>query len=141
LSHAGDRALLALTLGHEVGVDIEEQRLIDVLDLACRFFAPSEFQALQALAESERIPAFFRWWTRKEGFIKAVGDGLTYPLDGFQVSLADEDSIQLLRGCSRAPDALACWRIVSVPADSGYVAAVAASSGDWRLIRWTEPTP
>jgi 4'-phosphopantetheinyl transferase len=140
LSHAGERALLAVTCGQEVGVDIERHRSIEVGDLARRFFAPSECQALQALGSSEQLSAFFRCWTRKEAFIKALGDGLSCPLDGFAVSVADDDeSPQLLRSCTEVPDALARWRIVSLPMEPGYAAAIAAGAGRWRIVRWNEP--
>jgi 4'-phosphopantetheinyl transferase len=139
LSHSGERALLAVTCGREVGIDIEKHRSVEIGDLARRFFAPSEWQALLALDPSEQIPAFFNCWTRKEAFIKALGDGLAYPLDGFEVSLRDDDSPQLLRSCSASPDAISRWRIVSLPVESGYQAAIAAGAGDWRIIRWTEP--
>lgn len=139
LSHAAERALLGVTYGQEVGVDIERERAIEVNDLARRFFAPSEWQVLQALDASEQIPAFFRCWTRKEAFIKALGDGLTCPLDGFEVSLAEDDSPQLLRSCTARPDALLHWRIVSLSVEPGYAAAIAAGAGDWRIVRWNEP--
>jgi 4'-phosphopantetheinyl transferase len=140
VSHAGDRALLALTCGREVGADIERERPIEVGDLARRFFAPPESQALQALTAAEQIPAFFRCWTRKEAFIKAIGDGLACPLDQFAVSLADDDDApQLLRWCSAVPEGLARWRIVSLPVEPGYRAAVAAGAGPWRIVRWSEP--
>jgi 4'-phosphopantetheinyl transferase len=139
VSHAGERALLALTLGQEIGVDIEEERPIETLELARRFFASSESAALQALPTSEQTPAFFRCWTRKEAFIKAIGDGLTFPLDSFEVSLTAEDSPQLLRACSAAADALLRWRIVSLRMESRYAAALAGGAYEWRIVRWNQP--
>jgi 4'-phosphopantetheinyl transferase len=139
LSHAGERALLAVTRGQEVGVDIEQERAIAHADLARRFFAPSECQALEAMDASEQIPAFFRCWTRKEAFIKAIGHGLACPLSGFEVSLADDESPQLLRSCTAIAGGLECWRIVSIPVEPGYRAAVAAGPDAWRVVRWTEP--
>ena len=136
VSHGGERALLALTLGRDVGIDIEQERPIDVLDLARRFFSRSEWEALQAVDASERIPAFFRGWTRKEAFLKALGVGLGgFPLSGFAVSLADDASQPLLRSCSASPDALRKWRIVPLLTDEGYAAALAAQAGDWRVVR------
>ncbi|PYR24182.1 MAG: hypothetical protein DMF92_23165 [Acidobacteria bacterium] len=140
LSHAGERALIAITSGREVGVDIEKERPIEVFELARRFFSPPESSELQNIAASDQIPAFFRCWTRKEAFIKALGDGLAFPLDGFAVSLGNDGSSQLLRACSSAPDALQQWRVVSLPTEAGYVAAVAARAGDWRVVRWNATT-
>ena len=140
LSHSGERALLAVSEGQEIGIDIEKHRPIEIDLLARRFFAPAESDALHALDSSDQIPAFFRCWTRKEAFIKAIGDGLFgYPLDGFEVSVAEDDSPQLLRSCTADPDAVARWRIVSLPVEPGYAAALAAGAGEWRIVRWSEP--
>ena len=88
LSHSGDVAALAATHHGAIGVDVEVQReRIDVLGLSARFFAADEADALRALPEPERTRAFYRCWTRKESFVKAIGTGLSEPLDGFAVSL------------------------------------------------------
>ena len=140
LSHAGERALLAIALGQDVGVDLEAHRAIDVIEVARRFFGSREIEALEMLPEAERSPAFFRCWARKEAFIKALGQGLSFPLDGFEVSVADDASPQLLRACAVAPDALNCWRIVALDAGPGYAAALAAGPTSWQVCRW-EATP
>ncbi len=134
LTHAGERALLAVTLGREVGVDLERHRPIEALDLARRFFAAGEQRALDAFDEAGQPAAFFRCWTRKEAFVKAIGDGLTFPLDGFEVSLEDTASDQLLQACPAAPHQRDRWRIVALPAEPGYAAALAAEAGAWRVV-------
>lgn len=139
LSHAGERALLAVVLGREIGVDVEKERPIETLQLAQRFFASGEYACLEALPEAERDPAFFRCWTRKESFIKAVGEGLSFPLDLFEVSLAREEAPQLLLACRASGQAMARWRVVSLPIDRGYAAALTAEAGGWRVHRWREP--
>ncbi len=137
LAHSGERALLAIALGRDVGVDIEKERSVDVLALGRRYFAASELQALVNTPPPRRLAAFFRCWTRKEAFIKALGEGLYFPLDGFEVSVADDESGQLLKGCAASPAAPARWRIVSIPVDAPYTAALAAEQGEWRVVRWT----
>jgi 4'-phosphopantetheinyl transferase len=137
LSHAGERALLAVTSGRHVGIDIEQERPLDALELARRFFSAKEITALQALAPAERASAFFRCWTRKEAFVKALGTGLRFPLDSFEVSVHDDPAPQLLRACTALPEAVERWRIVAVPAETGYVAALAAEAGDWATVPWT----
>jgi len=137
LSHAGERALVAITVGRKVGVDIEQEcQLHDLADMAHRFFAPAEIAALRALPVAEQTAAFFRCWTRKESFVKALGDGLSYPLAHFEVSLDPEPWREALRGCASDPDVSEKWRIVAIPVEPGYVAAVAAQTGDWRLKLW-----
>ena len=137
LSHSGDRALIAVSVGIEVGVDIEQARPEALLDLARRFFAPGEVAALEALPMAEQPGAFVRGWTRKEAFIKALGDGLSFPLDQFEVSLAPDAAGQLLRSCGSDVDATARWRLVSLAAPPGYAAAVAAEGADWHVVQWT----
>lgn len=136
LSHAGELALLAVTVSRDVGVDLEQERPVEVLTIAERFFSEGERQSLREYPPAGRKAAFFRGWTRKEAFIKALGSGLTFPLDGFEVSLTDSPSDQLLLGCSTAPDELDRWRIRSLVVPPGYTAAVAAGPGDWRVRQW-----
>lgn len=135
LSHAGERALIAVTLAREVGVDIEQERPIDHAALARRFFSPAEREAIAALPDEERSPAFFRVWARKEAFIKALGEGITFPLADFDVSVDREPAGDVLREC-RQPRADGRWRIAPVAVERGYAAAVAAEAGPWRVVRW-----
>ncbi len=88
VSNSGDLAAYAFTLDCEIGVDVEHRRrLLEIEGIARRFFASDEVSALMALSEGERPEGFFNCWTRKEAYIKAVGDGLSVPLDSFEVTL------------------------------------------------------
>jgi 4'-phosphopantetheinyl transferase len=86
LSHAGDRALIAITRNSAVGVDIELQRqLTDRTAMVGRYFSMAEQQQLADLPDVEQDAAFFRLWTRKEAVIKANGLGLGIELSSFDV--------------------------------------------------------
>ena len=98
-----------------------------MLQLSREFFSPNEHMALLSVAEVERLTGFFRCWTRKESFIKALGLGLTFPLDGFEVSLTPAGP-QLLQRCTAAPAEMTRWRIVAIPIDVGYTAALTTAS-------------
>ena len=88
VSNSGDLAAYAFTLNCELGVDVEyRRRLLEIEGIARRFFAPNEVAELMGLLEGDRPEGFFNCWTRKEAYIKAVGDGLSLPLDSFQVTL------------------------------------------------------
>lgn len=88
LSHTRGMAAVALTLGRDVGVDVEwTRRDNQILDIADRFFAPAECAYLDARPRSEAAETFFAFWTLKESYIKAVGMGLALPLDAFAFSL------------------------------------------------------
>lgn len=131
LAHSADRILVAVAVGREVGVDVEQERPIQEMQLAARFFSRAECRALVRAAD--RRAAFFRCWTRKESLVKARGDGLSFPLSEFDVSVAPAGR-PLFLGCEAAPSELARWLIRSVPVGSGYAAAVTAEGQDWHLV-------
>jgi 4'-phosphopantetheinyl transferase len=88
LSHTEGLIACAVTIGREVGVDVEHIQRRLTRDVAGRFFAPSEVNHLKALAEDEQARAFFDYWTLKEAYIKARGFGLALPLADFAFTLS-----------------------------------------------------
>src|SRR5271167_91390 len=103
ISHSGGVTLLAFTRDREIGVDVEQVRGdSDLKAIARRFFSPKEQTQLANLPGEKSVDAFFRCWTRKEAYIKAVGDGLSLPLDQFDVSFDAGDASALL---ATRPDA------------------------------------
>jgi 4'-phosphopantetheinyl transferase len=87
VSHSGNIALIAVGAERRVGVDVEKIRLdVDTDALAERFFSVHERAGLRALPDHVRVAGFFACWTRKEAFLKATGDGLSFPLADFSVS-------------------------------------------------------
>jgi 4'-phosphopantetheinyl transferase len=131
LSHSGERALLALTLAREVGVDIEQHGSRDTSSLARFAFSQTEFEALERLPPHDRAIAFYRGWTRKESFIKARGDGFSFPLDGFDVSLEADGP---LLGCRAAPAEIERWTVLSVPVEPGYSAALTVEGSNFEMV-------
>jgi 4'-phosphopantetheinyl transferase len=103
LSHSGDVALLALSLGGELGVDVELHRERSFTDIAERFFAPGERAELRSLPEPARGPAFYDIWTAKEAFVKATGEGITVPLEDFERrwTAPGAGRIEILRGANQ----------------------------------------
>lgn len=136
LSHSGGLALYAVALGREVGVDVEQ--LKDEMDcggVAEQFFSPSEVAALRSLPTEGQKRAFFDCWTRKEAYIKARGEGLSLPLDSFDVSLAPDEPAALL--CTRDDACEAArWTLRELSPGPGYAAALAVEGRDWRLRCW-----
>jgi 4'-phosphopantetheinyl transferase len=125
LSHSEDISLYAFTRDHEIGVDIEHIRdILEMEQIAERFFSTREKAAFRALPESNRKEAFFRWWTCKEAFIKATGDGLSWPLDRFDVSLITGESASLLR-IEGDRKAASRWSVQEVETAIGFAGAVA----------------
>jgi 4'-phosphopantetheinyl transferase len=84
LSHTENFIVCAIALTHDIGVDVEwVERQSDTLSIADRFFAPSEISELFGLPENAQQSRFFDYWTLKESYIKACGQGLAIPLDHF----------------------------------------------------------
>jgi 4'-phosphopantetheinyl transferase len=88
-SHSEALAVCALTAGGHIGVDVERVRSVaDADSIVERYFAPGEAREYAALPAADRTAAFYSTWTRKEAFVKAIGDGLQCPLDSFEVDIA-----------------------------------------------------
>ena len=122
LSHSHGAVLFALTRGGRIGVDVEHVRHdVNVEEIAARFFSTAEQLDLER--SSEKYDAFFRCWTRKEAFVKARGEGLSCPLDSFDVSVGPQEDVTL----TTRPDSAEAqnWRLLSLDAIPGYSAAVA----------------
>jgi 4'-phosphopantetheinyl transferase len=128
VSHCDDVAVYGFARGCEIGVDVEAVRsLRDAADVAARFFSRHEYAAYLALEPQERPLGFFNCWTRKEAFIKALGDGLYYPLSRFDVSLAPDEPTRILRVGSTAGERCG-WRLDSFLPAPGFVGAVVTRS-------------
>jgi 4'-phosphopantetheinyl transferase len=88
LSHTRGLVACAISVGPEIGIDVETlaPRRVD-LDVARSCFSPSEVTTLRNAVRDRQPVVFFRLWTLKEAFIKATGQGLSRPLDSFSFSL------------------------------------------------------
>lgn len=125
VSHSGDWAMLAVALGHEVGVDLELMRAnVETDALAERYFSERERVALRELSNEERVPAFFRCWTCKEAFLKGQGFGLSRSLESFDVEVNPARPARLLATRPDAEEAKR-WSLHDIPAEENYAAAVA----------------
>jgi 4'-phosphopantetheinyl transferase len=136
VAHSHGVALYAVTRGREVGIDLERIRLdLAVMEIAERFFSRREVAALRTLPTEAQHHAFFRCWTRKEAYIKARGEGLSLPLDEFDVSLAPGEPAALL-GTQRDPCEAFHWSLWELPLAANYAAALAVAGHGWRLACW-----
>ena len=136
LSHSHQLALYAVTCGREVGIDIEYIRTDFVCkEIAAQFFSPRENVMLEALPAHLKHQAFFNCWTRKEAYIKAHGEGLSLPLDQFDVSLTPGEPAALLATRGDAHEA-SRWSLRELTPGPGYVGTLAVEGHDWHFTCW-----
>jgi 4'-phosphopantetheinyl transferase len=139
LSHSEQVSLLAFARDRELGVDVERlQRSFDVEGIAKRFFSPAEQKAIFALPRNQWPEAFFTCWTRKESFVKAKGDGLSLPLDQFDVSVVPGQAAELL-STRPDPEEKYRWSLASLDVAPGFVAAVAVRGPALRITMISPP--
>ena len=99
--------------------------IVDRLKIAHRFFSDREYNALASMPRYRRDRAFLACWTRKEAFVKAIGQGLSCPLDQFDVTVDPNEPAELLA---------THWDVFDAEPD--YIGALAVKTGDVRLFFW-----
>src|SRR5262249_14010343 len=120
LAHSSHVAVYAVSAGCPVGIDVEGMRPLSDMDrIAARTFSPRECAALRKLPPGLRAVGFFNCWTRKEAYIKAVGLGLSYPLDRFSVSLAPGEPARL-EVVETDPDHVEKWTMGQLAPGPGF---------------------
>ena len=137
LAHSGGMAIYAFSRHREIGVDLEFIRE-DLADekIAERFFSECEVADLRSLPAELRKRGFFDCWTRKEAYIKARGEGLSMPLDEFDVAFVPGEVAALLRNHKDQAE-VTRWSMKSLTVPDGYVAALVAEGQDWQLKSFT----
>jgi len=135
VSHSGSMALLAFTRGTDLGVDVEFHReLSDMLPVANWCLSDeqyADFETISPLAEQRQ--AFFRFWTRKEALIKAVGKGLAQPLKEFDVSFRRAQPPALLRA-GQSFGEIADWQLRDIAVAGPYHACIAVPLPEMKLV-------
>jgi 4'-phosphopantetheinyl transferase len=133
LAHSGPLALLAISWGRRIGVDVEQMDDAAIEPgIVDRFFSPQEASDWRALPSSARSAAFFATWTRKEAYLKARGEGLAASLRRFTVSVRPDERV-VLRDCEWDPEEASRWSLLDLAAGRGYAAALAIEGCDVRL--------
>ena len=137
VSNSHELALLAFTRGRRVGIDVEHLRpMPDALKLAARFFAAAETDALRAAPDELVQSVFFRTWTRKEAILKASGEGLSRPLNSFDVSPPlGPLEVTVPDGQGIATN----WRLIDLAPGEGYTGAIAADGEAFTIDYFQHP--
>ena len=136
VAHSGELALYAVTLNRKIGVDLEKiQPEFNSYEIASSYFSASEVKRLDDVPGSLRQQAFFNCWTLKEAFVKAIGLGLSLPLDRFEVAFSPDEPARLLQTHWDEKEA-SRWSLMTLEVEPGYVAALAVKGHNWELCTW-----
>ena len=137
ISHSGGLGLFGFFYGTEIGVDIEKYKeMRDAESIATHYFCKDEVAVFLSLPESQRDEGFFNCWSRKEAYIKATGDGLSMPLDRFEVSLFPGEPARFISVDGDTEEAKN-WFLRELEPAPGYAAAVCMRGPEPRLEKFT----
>lgn len=133
LSHSDSVGLVAISRGSRLGVDVERIRLqAHIEEIAHRFFSPGEVRQLMSQPESQREEAFFRCWTRKEAYLKALGVGMLLPLDHFEVALEPGVPPKIIHIGGDEGEAER-WNLYHIDPMEGYIGALVVEGNPVKL--------
>jgi 4'-phosphopantetheinyl transferase len=122
VSHTEGVALIGMTVGVRIGVDVEHAaRALNVEGIARKFMAPAEQRELAELEPDARRRALLRLWTCKEAMSKATGDALSAPFRWLEVETGP--ALRLADG--PPPYGPAAWRLLPVAMPGGFLGTVA----------------
>ena len=142
LSHSGDVALVSVVFERpqlQLGVDVEEARAgREFASIAESFFAADEVAVFRRIPPGEQPAAFYRAWTRKEAYLKAIGTGLSFASTSFSISYGRDEPAQLLR-TERPGDDVRRWQMLDLPCPPGYAAAACWDGAPLELRRFYAP--
>jgi len=126
VSHSENYITLSFANIADIGIDIEFLKPIqNILELAERYFSANEFRQLLALHEQKRLEGFYNCWTRKEATIKAIGEGLSFPLKDFDVSLIPGEVTEITKVSGRAVNLSTKINLYSFGSEENLIGALA----------------
>lgn len=133
LSHSAELILIGITCRRDIGIDVEQiHRDLAVESIARRFFTPREVNQLEKLSASNRLAMFYRYWTRKEAYVKAIGEGISFPLERCEVSMIRGRSLEpVVRSWNTRESSP--WYVQDLHPGRDYAAAIAVEGSDWNL--------
>ncbi len=136
VSHSNLIALFGITKYRQIGIDVEYAKdFADADKIAERFFSFQENLVFQRLPQEQKITAFYHCWTRKEAFIKAIGEGLSYPLGQFEVSFLPSEKPRI-KHINNDQNQGKRWSLKALIPFPGYIGAIAVEGKDLRFIKY-----
>jgi len=138
VSHSGDWVVLAVSL-QPVGIDVEYvKRDNDVLAIADRYFFGREYAELMSYPREEQQQRFFDYWTLKEAYMKARGEGLALGLSNFGFQVSDEIRLHLNEAIEDNP---LDWRFFCLTPEIDYRLSLAIKTSRQPRILAQEVLP
>jgi 4'-phosphopantetheinyl transferase len=137
LSHSGTKLVVALSEKTEIGIDVEKissERVCQ--DTARTLFTSSELEQWLALSTSNQTQAFYNAWTRKEAFMKALGEGLSFGFENLEVAFDPFSSAELIsvNGMSGIDSLAKKWKLFDLKIDANYAGAVVTEAATETLV-------
>lgn len=137
LAHSGEFVLFGFTQHQELGVDLELLRASDgyMRSIANRFFAADERAMLNSVRKPELSRAFFRIWTRKEAYVKAIGQGVSYPFETFDVTFRSGQGFNYL-SFEEANGESRVWSLYDLRPAPNILGALVLQGVEWHVSAW-----
>jgi len=134
LSHSSKHFVYAFGGNKNIGIDTEFiKEMPDALEIAKRYFSEYEFSEIVKASKQNINKSFFKCWTRKEAFIKAIGEGLSYPLDSFSVTLNPEDKPEIL-WINNMKDETKHWSLYNLDFRRDFITSLAIRERDVKIV-------
>jgi len=133
VSHSEDLAMIGVSLGRRLGVDVERYRAMEFLEIAGRYFSDCEYRQLAMLPRDELQKAFFAYWTRKEALLKAFGEGIGTLLRQVSVTAPHFEAPEPIGSDATGP---LRWSLIDIVVHDDYAAALAFERGPIDVQQW-----
>jgi len=138
LSHTADSLAIAVSDLETVGVDIESiQPRKGLHDIARRSFSAQEFGAWRTMTQAQQIHAFYKVWTQKEAFVKAVGRGIALGLERCEVDLSAGGFVNIPAEYGLAKN----WRVLELQSEAEICGAVVAPNVEFVFAQYSLDRP
>jgi 4'-phosphopantetheinyl transferase len=136
ISHSGDIGILAISREKLIGIDVEQLNYLDdIEDIINNYFSDYEISLLNDSKNSNRIELFYKIWTGKEAFIKAIGQGLTFPLKNISFGFDSQSGI-ILKYIEEYPASSTEWKIYNFVPQENYTSTLAVNMESFILKRF-----
>jgi 4'-phosphopantetheinyl transferase len=139
ISHSNEYALFAFVFDRDIGVDLEYiKALKDMDEVAEQVFSAKEIAVLRSLPEADKKACFFKFWTRKEAYLKATGEGFSADLDAIDVSSCSDNSSVFVDSEKNVAEKTH-WTIQDLRPSLGYAAAFVVEGDSAMHYCWRIP--